>query len=125
MKPNEMQEFAKRAAQSMPRITIQGDVPGMNAAEAAAYKADRIGLLRIVLAQTQDELDTLRAELEDAGLTEIDGHLYRVSFAECKGSAKTDWKAVATKLQPSRQLIAAHTTVSKGFIRMNVTARTN
>jgi hypothetical protein len=125
MKPNEMQDFVKSAAQAMPRLMIQGDVTDMSAAAAAAYKADRIGLLRSVLAQTQDELDTLRAELEDAGLSEIDGHLYRVSFAECKGSAKTDWKAVATKLQPSRQLIAAHTTVSKGSIRMNVTARTN
>ena len=125
MKSTDMHDLALAMAQAMPRIHTSGDLPGMSAAAAAGYKADRIGLLRSVLAQTQDELDTLRAELEDAGLTEIDGHLYRVSFAECKGSAKTDWKAVATKLQPSRQLIAAHTTVSKGSIRMNVTARTN
>jgi hypothetical protein len=123
MKPNDMIELAQSLARAMPRIHTSGDVTDVpTAAAAAARKADRIGLLRAVLAQTQTELDTLRTELEDAGLKEIEGDFYRVSFASCKGAVKINWKAVATKLKPSRQLIAAHTTTGEESVRMNVTA---
>ena len=92
------------------------------AAEAQA-KADRLGLLNAVIAKSKDEADRLRAELESTGLKEIEGQLYRVAFAECKGATKTDWKAVAEKLKPSRQLVNAHTSTGKPSTRMTVTAR--
>jgi len=123
MKPNDMHELALAMARAMPRYHTEGDVTDMNSAAAvAARKADRIGLLRIVLKKTQDELDTLRAELENTGLSEVTGDFYRVSFASCDGATKVNWKAVATKLKPSRQLIAAHTTTGEESVRMNVTA---
>lgn len=122
MKPNDMIELAQAMARAMPRYNTQGDLDMDSAAAVAARKADRIGLLRIVLKRTQDELDTLRAELETAGLSEIEGDFYRVSFASCKGAVKTNWKAVAAKLKPSHQLIAAHTTTGKESVRMDVTA---
>lgn len=122
MKSNDMIELAQAMARAMPRHNTQGDLDMDSAAAVAARKADRIGLLRIVLKRTQEELDTLRAELEDAGLSEIEGDFYRVSFASCKGAVKTNWKAVAAKLKPSHQLIAAHTTTGEESVRMNVTA---
>lgn len=92
-------------------------------ADTLAGKADRIGILHSVIAQAKGEIESLRADLEDAGLKHIDGKLYRVTFAACAGATKVNWKAVAAKLKPSRQLIAAHTSVGKESIRMDVIAR--
>ena len=92
--------------------------------ETFSDKADQLGLLRAQIAALQDDADKLRTELEAAGLPRIEGKLYRVSFAQCAGRAVIDWAGVAQRLNPSRQLIQAHTTVSKESTRMNVTART-
>lgn len=97
------------------------------AADAATQtlndKADRIGLLQSIIAQAKGEIETLRAELEDAGLKSIDGTLYRVTFASVEGATRIDWQTIAKKFNPSRQLVAAHTSVGKESVRMNVYAR--
>ena len=93
------------------------------AAQAIAAKVDRLGVLHAALADMKKEADTLRTELEDAGLEHIDGQLYRVNFATVAGRTLTDWKTIAAKLKPSRQLIAAHTTTGEAGTRMTVKAR--
>jgi len=98
--------------------------PSLHVGETISEKADRLGLLRAQIAALQDDADKLRTELEAAGLPRIEGKLYRVSFAQCAGRAVIDWAGIAQRLNPSRQLIQAHTTVSKESTRMNVTART-
>lgn len=108
-------------ANSLLQTTVPTAAPV--AADEVKRKADRLGLLHAVIAQSKAEADTLRAELEKSGLPEIEGALYRVAFAECKGATKTDWKAVAAKLKPSRQLVAAHTSTGNPSVRMTVTAR--
>jgi len=124
MKPNDMIELANAMARAMPRLNAHGDLPEVaSAADQLKRKADRLGLLHAVIAQSQTEVADLRAELEAAGLKEIEGDLYRVAFANCKGSTKVNWKAVAAKLQPSRQLVAAHTSTGEDSVRMTVTAR--
>ena len=80
--------------------------------ETLSEKADRLGLLRAQIASLQDDAEKLRADLEAAGLPRVDGQLYRVSFAQCSGRAVIDWAGIAQRLNPSRQLIAAHTTTS-------------
>jgi hypothetical protein len=125
MKPTDMIELANAMARAMPRLNAHGDLPEVAtaAADQLKRKADRMGLLHAVIAQSKTEAATLRAELEAAGLSEIEGSLYRVAFAECKGATKVDWQAVAKKLQPSRQLVKAHTSTGEGSTRMTVTAR--
>ena len=126
MKPNDMIELAQALARATPRLNAYGEPtsPIKNTAIALLkQKADRLGLLHAVIAQSNTEADTLRAELEAAGLDAIQGDLYRVAFAECKGSTRTNWKAVAAKLKPSRQLVAAHTSTGDPSVRMTVTAR--
>ena len=86
-------------------------------------KADRLGILHAVISQAKAEAESIRTELEEAGLQHVDGQLYRVSFAACAGATKVDWQTIAKKFKPSRQLIAAHTTVGKESVRMNVTAK--
>jgi histidinol-phosphate/aromatic aminotransferase/cobyric acid decarboxylase-like protein len=93
------------------------------AAQAIAAKVDRLGVLHAALADMKREADTLRAELEDAGLDSIEGHLYRVNFAQCAGRTLTDWKTIAERLKPSPQLVRAHTTTGEPSTRMTVKAR--
>jgi len=128
MNENDMIELANAMARALPRLNAHGEptppAPIKNTAIALLkQKADRLGLLHAVIAQSKTEADKLRAELEAAGLDAIQGDLYRVAFAECKGSTRTDWKAVAAKLKPSRQLVAAHTSTGDPSVRMTVTAR--
>jgi len=96
--------------------------PAVTAAAALAAKVDRLGALNAAAASIKKETDTLRADLEDAGLKDIDGALYRVNFAQCAGRTLVDWASIAAKLKPSRQLIAAHTKTGAESTRMTIKA---
>ena len=117
MKPQDLQTLAKAAL--MPPAA-----PAPTAAQAMAAKVDRLGALSAALAAMKREADQLRAELEDAGLADIHGNLYRVNFAQCAGRTLTDWKTIAERLKPSAQLIRAHTTTGEPSTRMTVKAHT-
>jgi histidinol-phosphate/aromatic aminotransferase/cobyric acid decarboxylase-like protein len=116
MKPQDLQTLARAAL--MPPAA-----PAPTAAQAIAAKVDRLGVLHAALADMKREADQIRAELEDAGLDSIEGHLYRVSFAQCAGRTLTDWKTIAERLKASPQLIRAHTTTGEPGTRMTVKAR--
>jgi hypothetical protein len=121
MKPEHFADFANEILAGFPfRSNASGDVT-----DTLSGKVDRVGLLRAEIESLQEKAELLRTELEAAGLPTIDGQLYRVRFAQCAGSKRTDWAAVAAKLKPSAQLIRAHTTTTKESVRMNVTARTH
>jgi hypothetical protein len=115
MKPQDLQTLAKAAL--MPPAA-----PAPTAAQTMAAKVDRLGALSAALAAMKREADQIRAELEDAGLTDIHGQLYRVNFAQCAGRTLTDWKTIAERLKPSAQLIRAHTTTGEPSTRMTVKA---
>lgn len=126
MKPQDMQTLA--AAALMPagfRHHDSGEPAqpaAVTAAAALAAKVDRLGAINAAMAAMKKEADTLRAELEDAGLDNIEGQLYRVNFAQCAGRTLTDWKTIAERLKPSSQLIRAHTTTGKAYTAMTVKA---
>ena len=91
-------------------------------AHALAAKVDQLGQLAADAAAIELEAARIRTELEAAGLREILGRNYRANFAQCKGAQRIDWKAIAAKFKPSRQLIAAHTTTGSESIRMTIKA---
>jgi histidinol-phosphate/aromatic aminotransferase/cobyric acid decarboxylase-like protein len=93
------------------------------AAQAIAAKVDRLGALHAALSTMKKEADQLRAELEDAGLSDIEGQLYRVNFATVAGRTLTDWRTIAERLKPSAQLIRAHTTTGAPSTRLTIKAR--
>ena len=93
------------------------------AAEAIAAKVDRLGAIHAAIATIKKEADQIRAELEDAGLDNIDGQLYRVNFAQVAGRTATNWEAIAQRFKPSAQLIRRHTTTGEPSTRMTVKAR--
>jgi hypothetical protein len=95
----------------------------VTAAQAIAAKVDELGTLHAAIADMKRKADQIRTELEDAGLDNIEGQLYRVNFAAVAGRTLTDWKTIAERLKASRQLIAAHTTTGEPGTRMTVKAR--
>lgn len=119
MKPQDLAAFAN-AILSAPVLHA---APAQTAAQAMADKVDQLGQLHAAIAKLKKDADQLRAELEDAGLSEIDGQQYRASFAQVAGRTLIDWETIAQRFKPSAQLIRAHTTTSKPSTRLNVTAR--
>jgi histidinol-phosphate/aromatic aminotransferase/cobyric acid decarboxylase-like protein len=127
MKPQDLQTLA--AAALMPagfRHHDSGEPAqpaAVTAAAAIADKVDELGQLHATMADMKRKADRIRTELENAGLADIDGQLYRVNFAAVAGRTLTDWKTIAERLKASRQLIAAHTTTGEPGTRMTVKAR--
>ena len=87
-----------------------------------AAQVDRLGILRAVIAQAEKEAEAIRAELEAAGLQRIEGNFYRATITQCAGRMLTDWRTIAERFKPSRQLIAAHTKQGAESTRLTVTA---
>jgi hypothetical protein len=69
---------------------------------------DQLGAIKAQQADLKARAGTLQAQLIEAGVTEADGALFRatVSYSNVES---VDWKAIAAKLEPSYQLVAAHT----------------
>ena len=111
MKPQDLQTLARAAL--MPTT----------AADAMAAKVDELGQLHAAMADMKRKAEKIRAELEDAGLDNIDGQLYRVNFAQCAAKTMTDWQAIAKRLKASPQLIRAYTKTGEPSTRMTVKAR--
>jgi hypothetical protein len=95
----------------------------VTAAAAIAAKVDELGAMQAAMADMKRKADQIRTELENAGLADIEGTLYRVNFAAVAGRTLTDWKTIAERLKASRQMIAAHTTTGEPSTRMTVKAR--
>ena len=97
-------------------------------------KVDRLGNLKAVVADINDEQDTLKADLIEyasaTGERAVEGQLFRatVSFGN---KSKTDWASVVAALQnlydiPAARidrLIAANTEVAEGVPCVRVSAR--
>jgi len=127
MKPQDLQTLA--AAALMPagfRHHDSGEPAqpaAVTAAAAMAAKVDQLGQLHAAIADMKRKADQIRTELEDAGLTDIDGQLYRVNFAQCAGKTLTDWQTIAKRLKASPQLIRAYTKTGEASTRMTIKAR--
>lgn len=87
--------------------------------------ADQLGFIQAQIAELKAQEVLLRNELVekigDEQILTIEGELFQVTFSATH-TVKTNWKAVAEKLRPSRQLIAAHSVPADSF-RLNVRAR--
>ena len=84
---------------------------------------DELGVLKAQIAELQDRESSLKATLAQSGLTEIDGELYRCTVSNVQPAPKVDWKAVAERLQPSHQLITAHTSPARPYDVVKLSAR--
>ena len=71
---------------------------------------DELGALNAEIADLQAEAKAMKIALQDRIVPGMarEGDLYRASHSVAERDT-VDWKAVAGKLKPSRQLVAAHT----------------
>lgn len=83
--------------------------------------ADELGFIRAQMADLKDREKDIRDIMIEAGVKTLEDDTFRALVVE---SIRTmiDWKAVAAKLRPSRQLVTAHTT-EKEVISIRVNAR--
>lgn len=84
---------------------------------------DRLAAIKAEIARLTTESDNIKDALIDSGLTAIDGTLHRAAIVRCEGRTFIDWRAIAERLNPSRQLITAHTTVGDPVVSVRLTAR--
>ena len=82
---------------------------------------DALGTVRAHISDLQTEAKALEKTITAAGFGSSEGAFFRTTVSETE-TARVDWKAVAAVLEPSRQLVTAHTKVSHG-VRLIITAR--
>ena len=92
----------------------------MNKSNLLAEQADRLGVLRAEQKILADEAKEIEANLKAQGAGVYNGLLFSVKISETSTS-RVDWKEVAARLEPSRQLVSAHTSTSEG-LRLLVSA---
>jgi len=88
-----------------------------------AAAVDRLALIKAQIANLKREEDQLKDLLIDSGPESVEGQLHRAALSYCAGRELIDWKTIAAKLVPSRQLIAAHTSTGEPFYTVRVSAR--
>jgi hypothetical protein len=76
------------------------------------------------LADLKKRQKDIKAVFEQAGVSELEGLSFRCVISEVKDSYNPDYKTICEKLKPSRQMIAANQTLTKGYTRVNVYGRT-
>ena len=84
--------------------------------------ADELGKLRAEIDTLKNSAEFLEGLLKHKGVTEAEGALFRVRISYDIETKRVSWKDVAAKLNPSRQLVQAHTKVSTSD-RVLVTAK--
>lgn len=83
------------------------------------------------LAQTKASIATLQereTQLKEAlvqmnGAGVVESEIYRCTLALVPGREVTDWRAIAERFKPSRQLIVANTTTGNPFWSVHLYAR--
>ena len=91
-------------------------------ATSDAEIADELGALRAEIDELRKSASFLEDLLKHKRVTVAEGSLFRVSISYDIETARTNWRKVAEKLSPSRQLVQAHTQVTAAD-RVLVTAK--
>jgi hypothetical protein len=81
---------------------------GMRTLDDPRMLVDQLGCIKAQIADLEKQEKAIRAQLIDTGHGAIEGELFRATVSRSEVE-RVDWKAVAEKCEPSRQLIAAHT----------------
>lgn len=69
---------------------------------------DRLGLILAEKSKIIAEEKEIKNQLIQAGYEVVEGDIFRATISHVV-SKRSDWKTIANKLEPSRQLITAYT----------------
>jgi hypothetical protein len=94
-----------------------------NSLDVLGGVADRLGQIKAQLADLKKEEAELKDTLIDSGLAVVEGSFYRVALTESEGKVLVDWKSIAERFSPSRQLIKANTSKGEAYFTVRVSAR--
>lgn len=88
-----------------------------------ARKVDQLGYLKAQISDLEKQAKALAGEVEAAllrgGDDSCDGQLFRAVLIRSERET-VDWKAVAERLEPSRQLVRAYTKVTEScYVKIN------
>lgn len=86
--------------------------------------ADEYAKIKAQIADLELKKKDLVKVFREAGVEALEGDLFRVVVSNVEDSWGPDWKTIAKKLNPSRQLIAANQKCTSGYTRVNVYSRT-
>lgn len=84
---------------------------------------EHLAALKAQIATLKEREVELKETLIASGLSAIDSVNYRATICEVSGKDATDWRSVAMKFNPSRQLLSAHTTKGDDYFQVRVFAR--
>lgn len=88
--------------------------------------ADDFGQVKAQIATLEKRKKSLVQLFQEAGVHELEGELFRIVVSSVPDSVGPDWKTIAEKMKPSRQLLAANQKVNKkAHTRISVYARTD
>ena len=73
---------------------------------------DALGEVKAQIANLEAQEKALRDQIAARGEGAYEGELFRASVSITERES-IDWKAIAAKLEPSRQLITAHTSAKE------------
>lgn len=94
-----------------------------NSLDVLGGVADKLGQIKAQLADLKKEEASLKQQLIDSGLAVVEGSFYRVAVSETEGKVMVDWRKIAEKFSPSRQLIKANTSRGEAYFTVRVSAR--
>ena len=82
---------------------------------SVAAISDELGSITAEIKRLTAQKDKLSAQLKELGAGKYDGAIYSTLVYYTEAQPVIDWKAIAQKLNPSHQLITAHTSEKAGF----------
>lgn len=71
---------------------------------------DQAGSIDSEIKALEKQLATLKTTLKAMQTGKHSGFVFSATITNVKESTKTDWETIATRFNPSHQLISAHTT---------------
>lgn len=83
---------------------------------------DSLGFIKAQIADLEKQAKAFHAQIVAMGVGAHEGDIFRASVSIADRET-TDWRAVAEKFEPSRQLVTAHTS-AKEVTTVRVVART-
>ena len=86
------------------------------------HPADALGFLKAQIADLENKAKAEHSRLVAMGVGAHEGETFRATVSVAERES-VDWKTVAARLEPSRQLVAAHTS-AKEVTTVRVVART-
>ena len=84
---------------------------------------DQLANLKAQIAQLQERESALKQSITESGFDIVEGTTHRAAVSHCDGRITTDWRAIAEYLQPSRQLVQAHTTQGEPYSVVRMSAK--